>query len=67
MTAAAATEQTAIHAAAGTPLLTVENLRVSFGNAEVVKGISFTAHPGRCLAIVGESGSGKSVTARGGR
>jgi peptide/nickel transport system ATP-binding protein len=64
MTAAAATEQTAIDAAAGTPLLTVENLRVSFGNAEVVKGISFTAHPGRCLAIVGESGSGKSVTAR---
>ena len=64
MTAAAATEQTEIDAAAGTPLLTVENLRVSFGNAEVVKGISFTARPGRCLAIVGESGSGKSVTAR---
>ncbi|MCW2784573.1 MAG: transporter [Marmoricola sp.] len=49
---------------AGDALLTVENLRVSFGPAEVVKGISFTAHAGRCLAIVGESGSGKSVTAR---
>ncbi|MGY4644325.1 dipeptide ABC transporter ATP-binding protein [Cellulomonas sp. URHB0016] len=47
-----------------TPLLTVQNLRVSFGDHEVVKGISFTASPGRCLAIVGESGSGKSVTAR---
>jgi peptide/nickel transport system ATP-binding protein len=45
-------------------LLTVENLRVSFGPREVVKGISFAAHPGRCVAIVGESGSGKSVTAR---
>ena len=45
------------------PLLTVENLRVSFGDAEVVKGISFTARLGRCLAIVGESGSGKSVRA----
>ncbi len=45
-------------------LLTVDNLRVSFGDAEVVKGISFVARPGRCLAIVGESGSGKSVTAR---
>ncbi|MBL7553812.1 ABC transporter ATP-binding protein [Frankia sp. AgB1.9] len=45
-------------------LLTVENLRVSFGDAEVVKGISFTARPGGCLAIVGETGSGKSVTAR---
>jgi peptide/nickel transport system ATP-binding protein len=50
--------------ATGTALLHVENLRVSFGDAEVVKGISFTARVGRCLAIVGESGSGKSVTAR---
>ena len=48
----------------GAPLLTVEDLRVCFGAAEVVKGISFTTRLGRCLAIVGESGSGKSVTAR---
>jgi peptide/nickel transport system ATP-binding protein len=67
MTAAAATGHGATgHGSldTGTPLLTVDNLRVSFGNAEVVKGISFTARLGRCLAIVGESGSGKSVTAR---
>ena len=64
MTEAAATEQNADDTATGTPLLTVEDLRVSFGRAEVVKGISFTARLGRCLAIVGESGSGKSVTAR---
>ena len=50
--------------ATGTALLHVENLRVSFGDTEVVKGISFTTRVGRCLAIVGESGSGKSVTAR---
>jgi peptide/nickel transport system ATP-binding protein len=50
--------------AGGSPLLTVENLRVRFGSTEVVKGISFTTRLGRCLAIVGESGSGKSVTAR---
>jgi peptide/nickel transport system ATP-binding protein len=64
MTAAAATEQNATGTAVGTPLLTVENLRVSFGETEVVSGISFTTRTGNCLAIVGESGSGKSVTAR---
>jgi peptide/nickel transport system ATP-binding protein len=61
---AAATDENTDNIATGTPLLQVENLRVSFGDAEVVKGISFTARTGRCLAIVGESGSGKSVTAR---
>ncbi|UWU76067.1 ABC transporter ATP-binding protein [Bradyrhizobium huanghuaihaiense] len=49
-------------------LLTVDSLRVSFGReiAEkaVVRSMSFSLRPGRCLAIVGESGSGKSVTAR---
>ncbi|QOG21681.1 dipeptide ABC transporter ATP-binding protein [Bradyrhizobium sp. SEMIA] len=49
-------------------LLTVDSLRVSFGRATdekaVVRSISFSLRPGRCLAIVGESGSGKSVTAR---
>jgi peptide/nickel transport system ATP-binding protein len=65
MTEIATTEQVALKAGAdGSPLLTVENLRVQFGSTEVVKGISFTTRLGRCLAIVGESGSGKSVTAR---
>ena len=68
MTEIAAAEQVtsteATAGAVGSPLLTVENLRVRFGSAEVVKGITFTTRLGRCLAIVGESGSGKSVTAR---
>jgi len=50
-----------------TPLLEVENLRVSFpthsGRVEVVKGLSFTLGRER-LGIVGESGSGKSMTGR---
>jgi peptide/nickel transport system ATP-binding protein len=49
------------------PLLTVQNLRVSFpnhtGRVEVVKGLSFTLGRER-LGIVGESGSGKSMTGR---
>jgi peptide/nickel transport system ATP-binding protein len=62
--AAEATTEITNVTATGTPLLHVENLRVSFADTEVVKGISFTSRVGRCLAIVGESGSGKSVTAR---
>ncbi|HMQ57603.1 MAG TPA: ABC transporter ATP-binding protein, partial [Rhizobiaceae bacterium] len=45
------------------PILTVSDLRVSFGRHEAVKGVSFSVPAGRTLALVGESGSGKSVTA----
>jgi len=43
-------------------LLTLENLRVAFGDREVVRGVSLSVRPGRVTALVGESGSGKSVT-----
>lgn len=44
-------------------LLRVQDLRISFGNKQVVHGISFAIRPGEKLALVGESGSGKSVSA----
>ena len=50
-----------------TPLLDVENLRISFATAkepiEAVRGVSFRLDREK-LGIVGESGSGKSQTAR---
>jgi ABC-type glutathione transport system ATPase component len=51
---------------AATPLLTLENLHVHFGNAKApaVKDVSLTLHEGEVLALVGESGSGKSVTVK---
>jgi peptide/nickel transport system ATP-binding protein len=47
----------------GSELLAVEDLRISFGRVDAVRGIDFSLSAGQCLAIVGESGSGKSVTA----
>ncbi|WP_031380157.1 ABC transporter ATP-binding protein [Acinetobacter baumannii] len=49
------------------PLLHIENLRVSFKGEdkqyiETVKGISFDIPTNTTVALVGESGSGKSVT-----
>jgi len=43
-------------------LLEIENLRVWFGAAEVVRGVSLTLEAGEVLGLVGESGSGKSVS-----
>jgi peptide/nickel transport system permease protein len=44
-------------------LLEVADLRVSYGDREVVSGIGFSVAPGEVLGIVGETGSGKSQTA----
>jgi peptide/nickel transport system ATP-binding protein/oligopeptide transport system ATP-binding protein len=51
---------------AAEPLLSVEDLRVTFrteeGVVRAVDGVSFSVDPGEVVAIVGESGAGKSVT-----
>ncbi|MGV2901158.1 ABC transporter ATP-binding protein, partial [Microbacterium sp. AGC62] len=46
-----------------TPVLQVQDLTVSYGDAMPVKGISFAVRPGERIGLVGESGSGKSLTA----
>jgi len=44
-------------------VLSVQDLRIAFGAATAVDGLSFDLAAGAALGIVGESGSGKSATA----
>jgi len=44
--------------------LIAEDIHKSFGNLEVLKGISMTAHEGDVISILGSSGSGKSTFLR---
>ena len=46
------------------PLLQIANLHKRFGQQEVLKGVSFTAHAGDVICIIGSSGSGKSTLLR---
>ena len=46
------------------PIITIEQLRKSFGSNEVLKGIDLSVAPGEVIAIIGKSGSGKSTLLR---
>jgi phospholipid/cholesterol/gamma-HCH transport system ATP-binding protein len=54
------------HALAGgtEPIISVHDLRVSYGDTEILHGISFDVRRGETLVILGGSGSGKSTLIR---
>ena len=45
-------------------MIEVDNLKIQFGDKQVVKGVSFNVEKGGSFGIVGESGSGKSTILR---
>lgn len=46
------------------PILSVTDLRKSFGEREILKGVSLDIFPGETVALIGASGSGKSTFLR---
>lgn len=48
----------------GKPIVVMTDVRKSFGDLEVIKGVSLTVHKGEVICIIGPSGSGKSTLIR---
>jgi len=42
--------------------ISVDGLRKSFGDREVVRGVSFAVAPGECVGLLGHNGAGKTTT-----
>jgi len=54
----------ALVSAAGAPILTVQALRKSFGNIEVLRGVNLSVRAGEVTFLIGPSGGGKSTLMR---
>ena len=48
----------------GEPIVVMTDVHKSFGDLEVIKGVSMTVHRGEVICIIGPSGSGKSTLIR---
>ncbi|GGH57841.1 ABC-2 type transport system ATP-binding protein [Filimonas zeae] len=46
------------------PVISIRNLRKSYGDKEVLKGISLDVYPGQVLGYIGPNGAGKSTTVK---
>jgi ABC-2 type transport system ATP-binding protein len=43
-------------------VLDIRDLRMRYGTTDVLKGVSFVAHPGEVLVLLGPNGAGKTTT-----
>ena len=46
------------------PLLEVRELRKSYGDLEVVRGVNLSLEAGECHGLLGPNGAGKTTTLR---
>ena len=46
------------------PMVSIKDVHKSFGDLEVLKGVSMDIMKGECICIIGPSGSGKSTLIR---
>ena len=46
------------------PMVSAEDVHKSFGDLEVLKGVSMNVMKGECVCVIGPSGSGKSTFIR---
>lgn len=46
------------------PIVTLDNVKKSFGPIDVLRGVSFSVEKGQVMALIGASGSGKSTALR---
>jgi polar amino acid transport system ATP-binding protein len=46
------------------PIVTLDNVKKSFGQVDVLRGVSFSVDKGQVMALIGASGSGKSTALR---
>ncbi len=47
-----------------TPVISIRNLRKSYGDKQVLKGINLEVYPGQVIGYIGPNGAGKSTTVK---